>query len=97
VQYLSRNTSTSSDDIDDIFGVEAQQRQEVFTAVRERQVAIRSGTATVIAPKQSTGLIAWDVFNGITQAARDEVDYHRRLGLESLAADIVSAFMPSLN
>jgi hypothetical protein len=96
-QYLSRSITTSSDEIDHIFGVEPERRQEFFTTVRERLSAIRAGTPELIAPPQPTGLIAWEVFNGITQAARDEMHYHRRAGLESLAADVVSAFMPSLN
>jgi hypothetical protein len=97
VQYLSRSIPTSSDQIDRIFGVEAKQREEFFTRVRDRQRAIRSGTSAAIEPPQPTGLIAWEVFNGITEAARDEMYYHRRAGLESLAADVVNAFMPSLN
>jgi hypothetical protein len=97
VQYLSRGLSTTSDEIDRIFGVQEEQRQEFFTRVRERQRAVRTGTPRVIEPPKPTGLIAWEVLNGITQAARDEMHYHRRTGLENLAADVVSAFMPSLN
>jgi hypothetical protein len=97
VQYLSRSMAKSSDHIDRIFGVIQDERQEFFKRVRERQRTMRSTTPAVIEPRQSTGLIAWEVFNGITQAARDEMHYHRRTGLESLAGDIVSAFMPSLN
>jgi hypothetical protein len=96
-QYLSRGIGNSSEHIDSIFGVAPDQRQEIFGRVRRRQRELRGAHTAAIEPPQSTDLLAWDVFNGITAAARDEVRYHRRTALESLAGDVVSAFMPSQN
>jgi hypothetical protein len=76
VQYLSRSMAKSSNHIDRIFSVIQDERQEFFKRVRERQRTMRSTTPAVIEPPQPTGLIAWEVFNGITQAARDEMHYH---------------------
>jgi hypothetical protein len=95
-QYLFRSMANSSDHIDRLFGVKQDDRQEFFKRERERQSVKRAAT-TAVEPPQSTGLIAWEVFNGMTAAARDEIHYHRRTGLEHLAGDVVSAFMPSLN
>ena len=86
-----------SEHIDRIFGVDPDDRQAFLTRERKWQKAKRTVTRGEIAPPQLTTLIAWDVFNGITAAARDELHYNRRAGLENLAADVVSAFMPSLN
>jgi hypothetical protein len=96
-QYLYRSMANSSEHIDRIFGVEPDHRQAFLKRQRKWQKAKRTAISGVIEPPQSTGLIAWKVFNGITRAARDEMHYHRRTGLENLAGDIVSAFMPSLN
>jgi hypothetical protein len=96
-QYLSRGIANGSDQIDTMFGVTSSQRKTLFEQVRDRQNTRRSGTTAVMAPPQSTGLIAYHVFNGITAAARDEVRYHRRIGLENLASDVVQAYMPSTN
>jgi hypothetical protein len=71
-------------------------RQKFFKRVRERQNKRRDGTRAVIEPPQSTGLIVWDVFNGITAAARDEVRYSRRTALENLAGDVMKPFIPSM-
>jgi hypothetical protein len=95
-QYLSRGIADSSDAIDDIFGVGKDDRQKFFKRVRERQNKRRDGTRAVIEPPQSTGLIVWDVFNGITAAARDEVRYSRRTALENLAGDVMKPFIPSM-
>ena len=95
--YLSRDMTDSSAETDGMFGVEPKARQEIINREQERLRELRKEKAPVIAPPQSTSLSAWEVFNGITQAARDELRYHRRAGLENLASDIVSAFMPSLN
>jgi hypothetical protein len=96
-QYLYRSMANRSEHIDSIFGVDPDDRQAFLKRERKWQKAKRTVTTGVIAPPQLTTLIAWEVFNGITQAARDEQRYHRRTGLENLAADVVSAFMPSLN
>ena len=55
-------------------------------------------TAAAIEPPQSTSILAWHVFNGITAAARDKVHYQRRTALEGLAGDVMNTFIPlSLN
>jgi hypothetical protein len=96
-QYLYRSMATRSEHIDRIFGVDPDERHAFLTRERKWQKAKRTVTTGGIAPPQLTTLIAWEVFNGITAAARDEIHYYRRIGLESLAADVVSAFMPFLN
>jgi len=97
-QYLSRGVTNFNEHIDGIFGVQPDQRQEIIGRVRQRQRERRSASTAAIGPPQSTDLLAWDVFNGITAAARDEVRYHRRTALESLAGDVLSPFLQlSLN
>jgi hypothetical protein len=96
-QYASRGIANSSEQIDTMFGVTPSRRQELFKQVRSRQAQMRTGSTAVIEPPQSTGLIAWAIFNGITAAARDEMRFSRRTALESLAGDVMQAFMPSLN
>jgi hypothetical protein len=96
-QYLYRSMANSSEYIDCIFGVEPDERQALLKRERKWQKAKRAVRSGVIEPPQFTDLIPWEVFNGVTAAARDEMHYYRRSGLESLASDIVSAFMPSLN
>jgi hypothetical protein len=96
-QYLYRSMANRSEHIDRIFGVDPDERQAFLKRERKWQKAKRTVTTGAIAPPELTNLIAWDVFNGITAAARDEMRYSRRTGLESLAADVVNAFMPSLN
>jgi len=76
-QYLSRGVTNISEHIDGIFGVEPGQRQEIIGRVRQRQRERQAANIAAIEPPQSTSLLAWDVFNGITAAARDEVRYHR--------------------
>jgi hypothetical protein len=77
--------------------VDEAERQAFLKRERKWQKAKREVTRGEIAPPELTTLIAWYVFNGITAAARDELRYSRRIGLQNLAADVVSAFMPSLN
>jgi hypothetical protein len=96
-QYASRGIPNSSDQIDSMFGVTTSRRQEIFKQVRQRHAQMRSGTTAVIEPPQSTGLMAWQTFNGITAAARDEMRYSRRTALESLAGDVMQDYMPSSN
>jgi hypothetical protein len=96
-QYLYRSMPNRIEHIDRIFGVDEAERQAFLKRERKWQKAKREVTRAAIAPPELTTLIAWDVFNGITAAARDEQRYSRRIGLENLAADIVSAFTPSLN
>jgi hypothetical protein len=38
-------------------------------------------------------LIVWDLYNRITAAARDEICYPRRVGLENLAGDMLHVFL----
>jgi hypothetical protein len=95
-QYLFRMAS-GSEDIDRMFGVEPDDRQEYLRREGKRNRTNRAARTGAIQPPQSTDLLAWDVFNGITQAARDQMHYQRRTGLEGLAGDVVSAFLPSLN
>jgi hypothetical protein len=98
-QYASRGIA-GSDQLDAMFGVTSSRRQELFKQVRDRQKEMRNGTTAVIEPHRATDLLAWQAFNGITAAARDEVRYNRRTALESLAGDVMKPFMasiPSLN
>jgi len=80
-QYLARGVAQSSDYIDRLFGVEPDQRHEIIGRVRHRQRELRRGNTAALEPSQSTDLLAWQVFNGITAAARDEIRYHRRMSL----------------
>ena len=96
-QYASRGIPDASGQIDTMFSVTPSQRQAFFKKVRDRQNAMRTGTTAVIEPPQSTGLLAWQVFNGITAAARDEMRYGRRTALESLAGNVLNKYMLSLN
>jgi hypothetical protein len=92
--YVYRGLANSSEHIDRIFGVAADDRQKFFKRVRDRQSLIRAGTTAVHEPPEPTGLIVWDLYNRITAAARDEICYPRRLGLENLAGDVMNAFLP---
>lgn len=95
-QYASRGIANASDQLDSMFGVTASQRRELFQQVRDRQKEMRTGTTALIEPHRATDLVAWNAFNGITAAARDEVRYNRRTALESLAGDVMQKFMPSM-
>jgi hypothetical protein len=93
-EYLFRGVPDRSQLIDDIFGVDPDQRKEIFNRERQRRRDLKDGNTTVIEPPQTTDLDAWDVFNGITAAARDEVRYQRRTALEILGSDVLQAFLP---
>jgi hypothetical protein len=93
-EYLFRGVANRSQHIDDIFAVEPDQRKEILIRERQRRREMRDANTTVIEPPQSTDLNTWNVFNGITAAARDEVRYQRRTALEILGSDVIKAFMP---
>ena len=92
-EYLFRGIAERSKHIDGIFGVEPDQRKEIMNRERQRRREIWDANTTVIEPPQSTDLHTWDVFNGITAAARDELRYQRRTALEILGSDVLKAFM----
>ena len=93
-EYLFRGVANRSQLIDKIFGLEPDHRKEIINRERQRRRELRDANTTVIEPPQSTDLQTWNVFNGITAAARDEVRYHRRTALEGLASDVLQAYMP---
>jgi hypothetical protein len=93
-EYLFRGIADRSTHIDNIFGVEPDQRKEIFNRERQRRRELKDANTTVIEPPQSTDLHAWNVFNGITAAARDEVRYQRRTALEMLGSDVLQSFLP---
>jgi hypothetical protein len=93
-EYLFRGIAERSKHIDNIFGVEPDQRREIMNRERQRRRERRDANTTVIEPPQSTDLNTWDVFNGITEAARDELRYQRRTALEILGSDVIKAFLP---
>ena len=80
--------------VDAMFGVEPAQRKQLVAAVRQRQgVFRRDHNPTVLLPRPS-GIRAWDAYNGITAAARDESVYNRRVALERLGGDLLKEFAP---
>ena len=93
-EYLYRGIPNRSSHIDDIFGVEPDQRKEIINRERQRRRELKDANTTVVEPPQTTDLDAWDVFNGITAAARDELRYQRRTALEILGSDVLKAYMP---
>jgi hypothetical protein len=93
-EYLFRGIADRSKHIDGIFGVEPDQRKEIMNRERQRRRELKDANTTVIEPPQSTDLHTWNVFNGITAAARDEMRYQRRTALEILGSDVLQAFLP---
>ena len=61
---------------------------------RQRRRELRDANTRVIELPQTTDLQTWNVFNGITAAARDEVRFQRRTALEMLGSDVLQAFLP---
>lgn len=92
--YALRRSPGVDRSVDAMFGVQPAQRKQLVAAVRERQgVFRRDRNPTVLSPRPS-GIRAWDVYNGITGAARDESVYNRRVALERLGGDLLHEFAP---
>ena len=95
-QYLFRGATSSSKPIDKIFGLEPNQRQEIIARARHRLRELRGANTAAIEPPQATDILAWTIFNRLTEAARDEARYHRRIGLQSLAGHLMATYLPTL-
>jgi hypothetical protein len=93
-QYLSRGIRNNPAHFDRLFGVAPERRQEIIGRVRHRQRELRAANTAALEPPQATDLLAWEVYNHLSEAARDEVRYHRRIGLHEIAGDLLSTFMP---
>jgi len=92
--YVLRRVTGFEVTVDAMFGVEPAQRKRLVAAVRQRQgLYRRDHNPTVLLP-QPSGVRAWDVYNGITAAARDEPVFHRRVALEQLGGDLLEEFAP---
>jgi hypothetical protein len=92
MRYIYRHVPDGERLAHNALGVEPQQRRQIIAQVRRRQAGARDGQASV-EPPQPTGLGAWDVFNAVTTAAREE-PYRRRVALERLGGDLLGAYAP---
>lgn len=96
VRYVFRHATRGDALADHALGVAPQQRLALIGQVRQRQAALRdltAGEATAGRPSPS-GLLAWDLFNHLTAAARDEREFRRRVGLERVAGDLLQHAVP---
>ncbi len=88
VRYIYRRQEHGDALADRALGVDQQVRQEISGQVRRRQAELRRGSPDRLEGPRLTGLLAWDVFNAITAAAREE-PYQRRVALQRLGGDLL--------
>lgn len=91
-RYIYRHGRGGERLADRALGVQPEQRRQIVAQVRRRQSGMRIPGASIEGPKH-TDLCAWDVFNSITATAREEL-YRRRVALERLGGDLLSAYSP---
>ncbi len=92
--YVFRGATGAETTADAMFGVEEARRKQLVAAVRKRQGLLRHGRNDAVLLPQPSGIRAWDAYNGITAAARDETSYARRVALERLGGDLLKEFAP---
>jgi hypothetical protein len=90
LRYLCRFCPDPEEKVDAALGIEREKRRELLSLAREWEAAVRRGE--VIGPPPQAGISAWDIFNNLTVAGRDESDYRKRMGLERIAGNLLRVF-----
>ena len=93
--YVYRRSRAPERLADRALGIPDHQRREVVARVRERQRRLRLSAGSSVEAAQPTDIPAWQVFNAITEAARNENEpYRQRVALQRLGGDLLLAYAP---